>query len=189
MIYLSSDSHWYHSNIITFCNRPYKSVEEMNEKLIYNWNNIITPEDTIYYIGDFSLAFRPVETITPRLNGIKKLVPGNHDWCHSYHKKGKRDLKGWIKKYEDYGWEVLPEQTELYYNGQKFNLCHFPSVNDSAFDDKYESWRPYIPEDEILLCGHVHEKWMQKDNCFNVGVDVHDYKPISIQQVIELMNK
>lgn len=191
-IFFSSDHHFYHNNIIGFCNRPYSSVEEMNEKLIYNWNKVVSPDDVVYYIGDFSLAIRPVETITMRLNGEKFLIPGNHDWCHSYHKKGKKDLQKWIEKYEECGWIVLPEQTHIDYITEdqvthKFNLCHHPIELDPTYDDKYAKWRPNIPEDEILLSGHVHQKWKQKKNCINVGVDVWDFKPVSILQILELL--
>jgi calcineurin-like phosphoesterase family protein len=163
----------------------------MNEKLIYNWNKVVSPDDIVYYLGDFSLVFRPIETITQRLNGKKFLVPGNHDWCHSYHKKGKRDQQAWIKKYEENGWIVLPEQTHIYHVTEdqkryKLNLCHLPSVLES-YDDKYQKWRPTIPKEEILLCGHIHQKWQQKDNCINVGVDVWNYTPVSINQILELI--
>jgi calcineurin-like phosphoesterase family protein len=192
MIYFSSDHHFWHTNIIRFCNRPYASIEEMNEMLILNWNNTVKPDDIVYYLGDFSLATRPVETVTPRLNGKKFLVPGNHDWAHSYHKKGKKDLAKWKAFYESNGWEVLDEQTHIYalsdtHGIHKLNLCHFPKVFE-FYDDKYENWRPEPPEDEILLCGHVHQSWKQRGSCINVGVDVWEMKPVSISQIFDLIN-
>jgi calcineurin-like phosphoesterase family protein len=80
-------------------------VEEMNEVLIQKWNNLVTPEDEVYYLGDFSMAARPVEIYTTRLNGTKYLVPGNHDFCHSYNKKSRtpeRHTK-WLQQYQDWG--------------------------------------------------------------------------------------
>jgi calcineurin-like phosphoesterase family protein len=63
-IYFSSDHHFSHSNVIKYCNRPYTSVQEMNEDLIQRWNNQVKPEDTVYYLGDFSLGKNAVREIT-----------------------------------------------------------------------------------------------------------------------------
>ena len=107
--FFTSDPHYYHNNVIQYCNRPYKTVEEMNEGLVRNWNSIVSPSDDVYCLGDFSLAIRPIELFSSRLMGNKKLVPGNHDWCHPCNKKSKTPEKREAvnKKYEAQGWEVL----------------------------------------------------------------------------------
>ena len=197
MIYFTSDPHYWHANIIKFCNRPFASVEEMNEAMIRNWNEVVTPEDTVYCLGDFSMAFRPIEAYTPRLNGIKYLVPGNHDFCHSYHKKSRNadNRKMWIEKYEANGWKVLPEQTTLDIPGvATVNMCHHPyrlvnaageTYNDE-YDDKYEKWRPK-DDGKWLLCGHIHEKWKVVGRMINVGVDQWDFKPVSIEEIKKII--
>lgn len=196
MIWLSSDHHIFHTNVIKFCGRSYNSVEEMNEALVLNWNSVVKPEDTVYCLGDFSMAARPVETFTPRLMGKKFLVPGNHDFCHSYHKKSRNpdNQKKWIRFYEDHGWSVLPEQTTLDIPGlATFNLCHHPysddnsSPNEAGYQDKYAKWRP-VDDGRILLCGHIHEKWKTKRSSkgtlmINVGVDVWGMAPVSIDEI------
>jgi calcineurin-like phosphoesterase family protein len=52
-VWFTSDSHASHRNIIKYCNRPFKSVEEMNAKLIENWNALIEPGGLTFHLGDF----------------------------------------------------------------------------------------------------------------------------------------
>lgn len=187
MIFFTSDLHIYHNNVIRYCNRPFKDIEEMNYKLVQNWNNVVKPEDTVYNMGDFSLAFRPVEVFSHQLNGIKKLCPGNHDFCHSYHKKSRNidNMNKWISKYEEYGWEVLPEQTTLEIPGEMtFNLCHHPYRLADMYEDKYKDWRPK-DDGKWLLCGHIHQHFKVKENMINVGVDVWDYTPVSLDTILK----
>jgi calcineurin-like phosphoesterase family protein len=172
----------------------------MNEDMIARWNNVVGPYDEVYCLGDFSLAFRSIELYSFRLNGIKHLVPGNHDMCHSYHKRSRKqdDRDKWIQKYKDYGWNVLPEQTTLDIPGlATFNLCHHPysddnsNDSDAGYQDKYAKWRP-LDDGRVLLHGHVHEKFLTKKSSkgtlmINVGVDVHDFYPISIDRLAEII--
>ena len=81
MIYLTSDLHFGHKNIIKLTNRPFSDVHEMNETLIKNWNNTIKPQDTIYILGDlcFKMSLEESHKIIQRLNGKKVLIRGNHD--------------------------------------------------------------------------------------------------------------
>jgi calcineurin-like phosphoesterase family protein len=79
-IYLIGDTHFYHKNIIRYCDRPFDSVEEMNEKLIKNWNNTVGKHDIVYMMGDFALCGKDkIIEIGKRLNGKKRLILGNHD--------------------------------------------------------------------------------------------------------------
>lgn len=75
-----SDLHLGHANIILYDNRPFKSIDEMDEKLIENWNAVVTDEDVVYHIGDFSWDKydKWVDQIR-RLNGRIFLIKGNHD--------------------------------------------------------------------------------------------------------------
>jgi len=195
--YFTSDEHYWHENVIKYCGRPFKDVKEMNEAIIINHNMIVTPEDTVYRLGDFSLAFRAVELYAPRLMGIKKLIPGNHDFLHSYHKRSrnKENHEKWIEKYQEYGFEVLPEQFVLDIPGVgTFNLCHHPYAGPYELyesHDKYEKWR-MKDDGRILLCGHVHEKWKTRRSpngtlMINVGVDVWDFKPVSLDEIVTLI--
>lgn len=201
MNFFTSDPHFYHTNVIKYCDRPYLSVEEMNEALVNNWNSAVKSEDTVYCLGDFSMAARPVETFTPRLNGNKFLIPGNHDWCHPYHKKSRKpeNQKKWIDFYTKAGWTVLPEQITFDLEGVAIvNVCHLPYSGDSGYEetapeykDKYSRFRPF-DDGRVLLHGHVHEKFLMKKSAkgslmINVGVDVWNYKPVSEVELAKLI--
>lgn len=188
MIYFSSDHHFWHANVIKYCNRPYFSVEEMNEDLIARHNEVVKPNDTFICLGDFSFSGRSVELYSQRLNGIKYLVPGNHDPLHPYNKHYKKSVKNgepwkWPAFYRDHGWTVLPLIHTMKIEEFDVTVCHMPFKNtDNEYGNKYKD---YAPDDkgQWLLCGHVHEKWKVSGRMFNVGVDVHDYKPISEAEI------
>ncbi len=79
-IFVTSNTHFNHKNIIKYCHRPFKDVEEMNEAIISNWNNSVTNDDIIYHLGDFCFgAKEELKQIFNRLNGQKYLIMGNHD--------------------------------------------------------------------------------------------------------------
>lgn len=191
MLYFTSDHHFWHANIIRFCNRPFDSVEEMNEALVQKWNDLVGPEDEVYYLGDFSMAARPVEVYTHRLNGIKYLVPGNHDFCHSYHKRSRtpENHARWILQYQEWGWKVLPEKMSLLIpEFGEVKLCHLPYGNLPPENDKFAKWRPQN-DGTWLLCGHAHNKWKTSDHMINVGVDVWNYQPVSVKEILGIIQK
>lgn len=58
MIYYTSDLHFSHKNIILYCNRPFKDIDEMNECIIERWNNVIKPNDMVYLLGDVIMGLK-----------------------------------------------------------------------------------------------------------------------------------
>jgi calcineurin-like phosphoesterase family protein len=103
-IYFTGCTHFGHANIIRLANRPFNSVEEMDETLIERWNNTVKKSDTVYHLGDFSYkgSARPTDYLN-RLNGSKILIQGNHDpilWGQHY--------------------------VEFKLNKTLFVLCHYP---------------------------------------------------------------
>lgn len=191
MIYFTSDHHFYHARVIQYCSRPFLNVEEMNEKMIVEWNNVVAPYDTVYYLGDFSMAFRAVELYTKRLNGIKILYAGNHDFVHPAHKKSKNEenQKKWIQSYLDNGWAEVHISGEMNIPGvATVNINHLPYLEGGSGQDiRHGKFRPN-DDGRWLLCGHVHEKWAQRGKMINVGVDVRNFKPISIIEISAIIN-
>ena len=79
-IWVTSDTHFNHANIIKYCNRPFSSVEEMNETIIANWNKVVSQGDTVYHLGDFALGDKSlIPDFIRRLNGHISFIMGNHD--------------------------------------------------------------------------------------------------------------
>lgn len=216
MIYLTSDTHFWHTNVIRYCSRPFtKHIDilphnaseidktnalrndtiEMNETLITSWNQIVTPEDTIIHLGDFSMAYRSVELYTKRLNGKKILIAGNHDFVSSINKKSRNpeNQSKWIQKYKDAGWDEVYEETILDIPGTaQVRLCHMPYADpDPSQDQRHLKHRP-IDDGKTLLCGHVHTSWQTRRTpkgtlMINVGVDVWNYSPVSIDAISNLI--
>lgn len=188
MNHFTSDGHFWHTNVLKYCpERKYKDIEEMNEMFIKNWNDVVAPDDTVYYIGDFSLALRPVETYTSRLLGRKILISGNHDWTHPANKKSRgvgQQLK-WERKYIHHGWEAV--RLELFLelkNGMKVRLYHMPYLDTRDTKQNHKNYR--LVDDGIpLLCGHVHQHWTvrwtkdRKTPQINVGVDRWNFTPVN----------
>ena len=68
--FFTSDTHFYHSNIIRFCNRPFANVEQMNESMIRNWNSVVGQDDEVFHLEDFCLGGSAEwAKILDRLNG------------------------------------------------------------------------------------------------------------------------
>ena len=81
MIYFTSDLHLDYPKVIKNRNRPFDTVEEMNETLIANYNSLVSKKDTVYLLGDLTQKLEPQEanSLLSRLNGKKTLLIGNHD--------------------------------------------------------------------------------------------------------------
>ena len=76
--WITSDLHFNHANIIRYCNRPFKSVEEMNEALVNNWNRTVDEEDTVFFLGDLAFGHDPLSWLE-LLKGHIVLIKGSHD--------------------------------------------------------------------------------------------------------------
>ena len=121
-------------NILRFDQRPFVTVEEMEQVLISNWNSAVTNQDTVYILGDFCWGKKPDWIkILDKLNGNKVLIRGNHDLKNmSFNLKNKfADIKNY-KEIDD--------------NGRTVIMCHYPIL----------AYKHSFDPNTFMLFGHVH---------------------------------
>lgn len=181
-IFFTSDSHWGHGNIIKFCDRPFKDVEEMNYKLIENWNKKVPQDGLVFHLGDFAWGGSDMwKNIRQQLNGEIILIKGNHD-----QKNMSSTVEQTLFKYS--AWQMLIEV-----EGRKVLLNHFPFL---CYAGVYRDPKGLV----YNLYGHVHSGPGKKGEDiprlihtfptqFDVGVDNNDYEPISWYEVNEKIQK
>lgn len=63
-----ADTHFNDSDIIRYCNRPFKNVEEQTKRIIENWNRVVDFEDEVWVLGDFFLSVIPCECSNTQYN-------------------------------------------------------------------------------------------------------------------------
>lgn len=162
MIYFTADLHFYHDAIIEACYRPYKTGHQMHKALVKNFNEIVTDEDTVYILGDFSFSKdkEPIRRIVDKLNGQKHLILGNHDYLNPF-------------TYVEFGFISVHTSLKIDLYGQEYILVHDPALSQ-------------VDRSKMFLCGHVHDLFLWQKNCINVGVDVHGFKPISEKDILNL---
>lgn len=183
--FFTSDQHFGHKNVIQFCKRPFKSIDEMHAELIRRHNAVVGPEDLVYHLGDFSFNKKWAKLIVPQLNGTNVLILGNHDEAHPV-KCGTQE-KLWKMKnfYLDAGFLGVSVDETLYIHGKKVEACHLPYTKHDKRD--YDVYR-LKDEGRWLFHGHVHNSWKIRGHQINVGVDAWDYYPVALEQLVELMN-
>jgi calcineurin-like phosphoesterase family protein len=162
-LYVISDCHFYHKNIIKYCNRPFSTVDEMNKTIFDNWNNIVDDDDIVLNLGDFVIGIPSKNEVSQFLDNSLKgkilYLIGNHDRFTE----------------EMFGDRLIKDKVFYFkYNNFTFACSHYPP-NKELFEDA-----------DFILYGHVHNNVTDSiDNTYNCCVEVNDYKPIFIEDIIE----
>lgn len=172
MIFLTSDQHFWHKNVITYCGRPFTDRDHMNSELVRLHNYTVNPDDFVFMLGDFCFGSKAkTRQIVGSLRGRKILVRGNHDHWRD-------DI------YVAMGFERVCDKFWLGNIAKGFWLSHFPYQGLSCDERVFET--QLKDSGDWLLHGHVHHHWKKRDRMINVGVDVWGYRPVRLDQVIEL---
>lgn len=178
--FVTSDSHLGHwtseeRNIITYCSRPFSTIEEMDAELIKRWNEVVRPRDRVYCLGDFTLAdCKTAYEFINQLNGYIFLVPGGHDYWLKDHTK----LPMTVEQFEFLKpgkLTVLPPIYNLRFQKQTIVLSHYP----------LRTWRK-SHYGSVHLHGHSHGNLPPLKNSLDCGVDSHDFAPIKLEDAIEM---
>src|SRR3989338_5957029 len=160
-IFLISDLHLDHYNIIKYCNRPFSSVREMNFFIVNNWNTIVKNNDIVYFLGDMSFGkgSRKADYWLKKLNGKIIFIKGSHDKCKN------------IKFFNEYIME---------YNNIKFLLIHDP-------DNLTKNWNGWIIHGHY----HNHDLENYpfingEKRRINVSIELINYKPLDIEKLFAM---
>jgi len=153
-IWIISDTHFGHENIIKYCNRPFSSVDEMNHIMVENWNKVVKDEDIVYHLGD---VYFKNNSMLSALKGRKRLILGNHDSGLD------QSLRNNFQKI--LVWRQFPEFGLL--------LTHVP-VHPFSLSEKWP----------VNVHGHIHNNEKSYGNQYkNVSVEVINYTPINIEEL------
>lgn len=181
-LFFTSDTHFDHKNIIEYCNRPFKSLTEMNETLILNWNNTVPTDGVVFHLGDFAFTgqIHRIRELVSRLNGTIYHIRGNH--CY----QNRWDRQIIIDIFEGRSMDVASltvQDDELEAKHINFFMSHYPHM--------------FWPKGSVNLYGHVHsgtntrsrELVPEHSMRYDVGVDNNDFKPISYHQLKVILTK
>lgn len=179
--YVISDTHFYHDNIVKYCNRmEHTGGRDHNEYMVEKWNSVVGPDDPILHLGDVFVWFKDgqgkfVSDILPRLNGKKYLIMGNHD-------------KAKPSEFERMGFTVL-EPFSIPYKGYTVEFNHYPA-----------DYGTIDPNGKVIrVHGHIHNNgypkgkgndgWKEGSSPreamqVNLSVEMIDYTPQPIEAVL-----
>lgn len=159
MYFFTADEHYGHTNIIKHCNRPFKSVGEMDLELIKRFNKKVGTNDITIHAGDFCWCKsykEAVEKYISKLNGNHIFVKGSHD--------------RWLPKSAKYMWRKL-------IGNQFIVVCHYTLRTWER--SHYGSWNLY---------GHSHGRLIPMENQYDVGVDCNNFYPISLIEIKQILD-
>ena len=167
--YCIADPHLNHFNIIRLTDRPFNGLKEMQLRIFKSWNELVKKDtDIVYIVGDLWMGKNKVDNLEKMLNqakGRKILILGNHD-----------EIKPFT--YIRHGIESV--HTSLLVSPSESGLpCNVYFAHDPAI-------YTCLPDLAFMVCGHVHKLFKVQKGCVNAGVDIWDFKPVSLDTLYEV---
>ena len=155
-VFFTSDTHFGDHRVLNLYPRPFASVAAMDAGLIAQWNEVVGSDDEVWHLGDFARTAAQAAAILPRLNGRKHLVLGNNDPLP-----------------QPDGWESIENYAELQVGGVDLVLCHYP----------FRRWKG-MDRGSVNLHGHSHGRLKPLPRQLDVGVDVRDFRPVTLAELL-----
>lgn len=179
-IWYTSDTHFFHPRVAAL--RGFSSAEEHDAELVRRWNSVVSRGDQVWLCGDVGMGpDTDVLDVVDELNGVKHLITGNHDPVWSGNRNAHRGFRKWLGHFAS-----IQSFARRRICGQDVLLSHFPYSGDHTSEDRYLDYR-LRDMGKVLLHGHVHAEWTVRGRQINVGVDVHDLRPVSGDDVAALV--
>ncbi len=157
-IFFTADTHFGDHRTINIHKRPFASVAEMDAELIGRWNAVVGAEDVVWHLGDVARRPGEVAALLATLNGTKHLLRGNND----------PDATGAAS-----GWASVDDYAEIEVDGRPLILGHYA----------FRSWNRQH-KGALNLHGHSHGRLTPMPRQFDVGVDVRDFRPVTLAQLL-----
>lgn len=160
-IWFTSDTHFGQERTFKYSMRGmyFESVKEADAAMIANWNRVVNHGDTVYHLGDFGDYDRAQD-----LNGNIHLLFGNYE---------RDEIGGAITSAQRSMFHKIVTEKAIIRPDQNLLMVHEPS-NMLGILEHFQFFG---------LFGHIHEKQKVKRNALNVGVDVHNFTPVSMETV------
>ena len=173
-IWLTSDLHLGHDRDFIWGPRGFNSVEEHDETIIKNWNELVSPDDEVWCLGDLMLGdnYTGCQKLN-QLAGTIYILAGNHDTSTR------------VQMYANLRPTILTMGLAyiLKYQGYRFYLSHYPTIVGN-----YDADKP-LKQRVIGLCGHSHvqDPFYDADKglIFHVELDTNNNKPWLLDDIIE----
>ena len=179
MLYFTSDLHLGHANAIKHSNRPFETLEEMDETLIQNINNTVRVNDTLWILGDFTHRVKKPQAIEYRKKincRYVYLITGNHDKNFTTEDGVFRAVKSYDEIKTDYGPFIL-----FHYPIEHWNKEHYGSIHLHGHIHADQSYN--ITNRDMAISYPTGKVFSNRK--YDVGVDANDYKPVSIEEIAE----
>lgn len=170
--FFTSDTHFDDEYAIQYFHRPFRNVNEMNAVMVERWNNVVSQDDVVYHLGDFTLEdLHHFTKWAGQLNGSINILPGSHDqpWLKDFVSSEKIRVLAPLISLEF-------SETGVAGRPQVIVLCHYSM--QVWYRSNQGSWH---------LFGHTHGKLKGIGLSFDVGVDCTDFVPLSLAGVAEKM--
>lgn len=166
--WVTSDTHFFHNNILGWGRDQFSSIQEMNETIIQNWNSVVKPGDNIYHLGDVFMGPSDHEQrwkLWGRLNGRKSLIIGNHDDVSYFVRCGYfRKVELW-KPWKD----------------MKVLLSHVP-IHQDSLQERLKA------VGGINVHGHTHLNGSPQGPYRSVCVELTNYTPVNLEDIRDANN-